>query len=121
MWTSVPQMPVRSTLMRTSLVPIRGIGTSSSQRPGLASFFTRASIVSMFGCPLRFSATEFTLLKANFADSRLQWAKTPARLLHDRSRIDRVLLQSTPVVLTPIPKGVKPWLSHSRCRDRVSG
>ncbi len=47
MCTSVPQMPVRKTLMSTSLIPIRGTGTSSSHRPGLASFFTRASIVSI--------------------------------------------------------------------------
>ena len=47
MCTSVPQIPVRSTLISTSLIPIRGTGTSSSQRPGLASFFTRASIVSI--------------------------------------------------------------------------
>ena len=51
MCTSVPQIPVRSTLISTSLIPIRGTGTSSSQRPGLASFFTRASIVSIVDLP----------------------------------------------------------------------
>ena len=33
--------------MSTSLIPILGSGTSSSQRPGLASFFTSACIVSI--------------------------------------------------------------------------
>src|SRR5437660_7805668 len=47
MCTSVPQIPVRSTLISTSLIPIRGTGTLSSQSPGLASFLTRASIVSI--------------------------------------------------------------------------
>src|SRR6516164_216630 len=42
MWTSVPQMPVRNTRMRTSLMPISGRGTSSSQRPGSACLLTSA-------------------------------------------------------------------------------
>ena len=42
MWTSVPQIPVRSTRMRTSLIPTSGSGTSSSQRPGSARLLTRA-------------------------------------------------------------------------------
>ncbi len=54
MCTSVPQIPVRNTLISTSLIPIRGTGTSSSQRPGLASFLTRASIVSMWELPPTF-------------------------------------------------------------------
>src|SRR6266704_6385856 len=44
MWTSVPQMPVRSTRIRTSLMPILGSGTSSSQRPVSDFLFTRAFI-----------------------------------------------------------------------------
>src|ERR1041385_3975005 len=42
MCRSVPQMPVRWTRMRTSLMPTVGFGTSSSQRPGLALFLTSA-------------------------------------------------------------------------------
>jgi len=39
------QMPVRSTRMSTSLMPVAGWGTSSSQRPGRRSFLTRAFII----------------------------------------------------------------------------
>src|SRR5262249_7201618 len=42
MCRSVPQMPVRSTLMRTSLTPISGRGASSSHRPGSALRLTSA-------------------------------------------------------------------------------
>src|SRR5262249_2175251 len=42
MCKSVPQMPVRSTLMSTSLMPISGRGTSSSHNPGSALRLTKA-------------------------------------------------------------------------------
>src|SRR6185436_8099230 len=42
MCTSVPQIPVRSTRINTSLIPIFGISISSSQRPGSRLLFTRA-------------------------------------------------------------------------------
>src|SRR6187200_2471652 len=42
MWTSVPQMPVLETRIKTSLIPISGSGTSSSQRPGSARLLTSA-------------------------------------------------------------------------------
>src|ERR1700677_3334791 len=45
MCKSVRQMPVGSTLMRTSLMPIVGRGMSSSQSPTSAFFFTSASMV----------------------------------------------------------------------------
>src|SRR5262245_15185926 len=45
MCTSVPQIPVRNTRIRTSLPPISGTGTSSSQRPGSRFDFTSAFIV----------------------------------------------------------------------------
>src|ERR1700722_7378215 len=83
--TSVPQIPVRNTLISTSLIPIRGNGTSSSQRPGLASFFTRASIVSIAvfsRMPFernrprmrrnRFSVSLLSQLKANFVGEASQ-------------------------------------------------
>jgi hypothetical protein len=44
MWRSVPQIPVRWTRMRTSLMPTAGSGTSMSRRPGRAAVLTRASI-----------------------------------------------------------------------------
>ena len=45
MCRSVPQMPVRSTLISTSLMPISGTGTSSSHRPGSALLLTSAFMV----------------------------------------------------------------------------
>src|SRR5947209_19992 len=42
MWTSVPQIPVRSTWIRTSLIPIVGFSTSSRHRPGSRRLFTSA-------------------------------------------------------------------------------
>ena len=42
MCTSVPQIPVRLTRIRTSLIPISGSGTSSSQRPASARLLTSA-------------------------------------------------------------------------------
>ena len=42
MWTSVPQIPVMPTRIRTSLIPISGSATSSSQTPGSARLFTSA-------------------------------------------------------------------------------
>src|SRR5919198_3342177 len=42
MCRSVPQMPVRWTRIRTSLMPISGSATSSSHRPGSARLFTSA-------------------------------------------------------------------------------
>src|SRR5947209_6823334 len=42
MCRSVPQMPVRSTLMSTSLMPMAGTGTWSSQTPTSGLFLTRA-------------------------------------------------------------------------------
>ena len=63
-------------------MPIRGTGTSSSQRPGLASFFTRASIVSISNflrtctsirkCSRGASGYAQRLLKANFARASSQ-------------------------------------------------
>ena len=47
MCKSVPQMPVRSTRISTSLMPTSGSGTSSSQRPGFRSFFTSAFMSSI--------------------------------------------------------------------------
>src|SRR6185437_4053183 len=44
MCTSVPQMPVFWTRMRTSLIPIVGSGMSSSQRPRSRLLFTNAFI-----------------------------------------------------------------------------
>src|SRR6185437_6730224 len=41
---SVPQIPARKTRMSRSLMPTVGSGTSSSHRPGLASFLTSAFI-----------------------------------------------------------------------------
>src|SRR6266702_3578914 len=45
MCRSVPQMPVRSTRINTSLMPIDGSGTSSSHKPGFAFFLTSAFIL----------------------------------------------------------------------------
>src|SRR5688572_10080516 len=45
MCTSVPQMPVRSTSISTSLMPTCGTGTSSSHSPCSRFFLTRAFIV----------------------------------------------------------------------------
>src|SRR3954466_15217774 len=45
MWTSVPQMPVRRISISTSLMPVSGTGTSSSQRPSSGFFLTRAFMV----------------------------------------------------------------------------
>ena len=42
MWTSVPQMPVRITLIKTSLIPILGTSISSSQSPCSRLLFTSA-------------------------------------------------------------------------------
>src|SRR5690349_24419418 len=42
MWTSVPQMPVFRTRIRTSLMPIWGVAMSSSQSPGSRLLLTRA-------------------------------------------------------------------------------
>jgi len=42
MWTSVPQIPVRWTRIKTSLMPKVGPGTSWSQRPGSARALTSA-------------------------------------------------------------------------------
>src|SRR5579875_3113966 len=44
MWRSVPQMPVSSTRIRTSLMPIVGFGTSSIHSPRSARLFTNARI-----------------------------------------------------------------------------
>ena len=44
MWRSVPQIPVRWTRMRTSLIPIVGRATSRSSSPGPGAGLTRASI-----------------------------------------------------------------------------
>src|SRR5690349_7102103 len=45
MWTSVPQMPVRRTRIKTSLMPICGSGTSSSHSPGSRLLLTSAFMV----------------------------------------------------------------------------
>ncbi len=42
MWTSVPQIPVVPTRIKTSLIPNSGSGTSSSQTPGSARLLTSA-------------------------------------------------------------------------------
>ena len=42
MCRSVPQMPVRSTRISTSLIPTSGSGASTSQSPGRASDFASA-------------------------------------------------------------------------------
>src|SRR6266498_197616 len=47
MCKSVPQMPVFWTRIRTSLMPVLGTGTSSSQRPGFECALTRAFIAFM--------------------------------------------------------------------------
>jgi hypothetical protein len=61
MWTSVPQIDAIFTRIRTSLIPISGTGTSSSQSPGSGLLFTSAfinrpmaidSIVSAVGRPI---------------------------------------------------------------------
>src|SRR5690348_12223998 len=46
MCTSVPQIPVRSTLINTSLIPIFGCSTSSSHSPGSRRLFTSAFTTS---------------------------------------------------------------------------
>src|SRR3954468_20551054 len=51
MCTSVPQMPVRCTRIRTSLMPYSGSGTSSSQRPGSGRLFTSARILRAIVSP----------------------------------------------------------------------
>src|SRR5260370_22171254 len=45
MCRSVPQMPARRTLIRTSLIPISGSGTSSSHSPGSRLLLTSAFIL----------------------------------------------------------------------------
>lgn len=45
-------MAVRRTLMKTSLMPNSGMGTSSSHKPSASFFFTSAFIVFMPGLPL---------------------------------------------------------------------
>src|SRR5580698_4396888 len=46
--TSVPQMPARCTRMRTSLMPMRGFSTSSSQRPGSFLLLTSAFMMNLY-------------------------------------------------------------------------
>src|SRR5262249_50617491 len=55
MCKSVPQMPVFSTRMRTSLMPIWGTGASRRARPGFASALTKAFIV-FIDCPTGFTS-----------------------------------------------------------------
>ncbi len=52
MCRSVPQIPVRSTRINTSLMPMPGTGTSSSQIPGSGFFLTRAFIMRIGSFPL---------------------------------------------------------------------
>src|SRR5512143_4070082 len=47
MWTSVPQMPVRWMRISTSLIPIFGSGTSSSQSPGPGRLLTMAFMCAL--------------------------------------------------------------------------
>src|SRR6202167_5940107 len=71
MCTSVPHMPARCTRIRTSLMPMRGFSTSSSQRPGSFLLLTSAFMSKPYllkdphqmfaiavATPLRFSITE---------------------------------------------------------------
>src|SRR5262249_21509666 len=51
MCRSVPQMPVCSTWMSTSLMPIDGTGASSSHSPGCDFFLIRAGMVFMAAVP----------------------------------------------------------------------
>ena len=44
----MPQMPVRATRIRTSLIPMEGSGTSCSQRPSSARDLTRAFTVESY-------------------------------------------------------------------------
>src|ERR1039458_2415112 len=70
MCRSVPQIPVMRTRTLTSLMPISGSGTSSSQRPQLGLLFTRAFIL-------------FDLLLLTFCDSCVpQSQRIPDPLLY---------------------------------------
>src|SRR6185295_18726856 len=51
MCRSVPQIPVRSTRIRTSLMPISGSGTCVSVRPGPGACLVRASIAPVCHVP----------------------------------------------------------------------
>src|ERR1017187_7424571 len=53
MCTSVPQMPARCTRIRTSLMPMRGFSTSSSQRPGSFPLLTSAFMSKPYGSGAR--------------------------------------------------------------------
>jgi hypothetical protein len=64
MWTSVPQIPVRRTRIRTSLMPMVGSATSRSERPFSARSFTRAFTESF----LPLSAVFLTADYADVAD-----------------------------------------------------
>src|SRR5712672_1965300 len=52
---SEPQMPVRRTRMRTSLIPMVGSGMSSSHNPGCAFDFTSAFTFEMVNHPNGYS------------------------------------------------------------------
>src|ERR1035441_4315409 len=58
MCTSVPQMPARCTRIRTSLMPMRGFSTSSSQRPGSFPLLTSAFMSKPYGSGARAPAGE---------------------------------------------------------------
>ncbi len=59
MWMSVPQMDVFLILIMTSMGPISGSGTSSSQRPSSALDFTSAFILVVMCRNKKIEATYF--------------------------------------------------------------
>src|SRR6267142_5825497 len=73
-------MPVRSMRMRTSLMPILGSGTSSSQRPCSDFLFTRAFMISsLFGTIMSF--VHYTRMISNIVNtSRLHCENCIARI-----------------------------------------
>lgn len=62
-WTSVPQIPVRRTLINTSLGPGAGTGSSMSSSPGPGFVLTNALIQPLIPDDARPSITRFCIEK----------------------------------------------------------
>src|SRR2546422_1331066 len=71
MWTSVPQMDVFTTRMSTSSLSTLGTGTSSSQSPSSARFFTTARIVFCTRKKLSSAVLRRNLLSEDFAGCQI--------------------------------------------------
>src|ERR1039458_10344416 len=98
MCRSVPQMPARSTRISTSLIPIVGLGTSSSHSPGSRLLLTSAFMAST------------SLARAQ------AWAQVEGKSL----KITHVLKPHTKVLLLRLVAGVGEGVGLSRIRMEVS-